>query len=177
MYRLGHYPAKGALSLSNAAISFDTTTGYTLFSNLSIDRVGMYLLSINIYTTGNEFSSQCYTNTITVIKSLVATNVTNSTEPNYKLRFKGDYNSLSTSDLNEIKANVYNYISDYNISVSNIKLYAGSVYVAFYSSDTNSALISALLNSGLNISSLIVYDSASINGVVYSSSSSSSVII
>ena len=88
MYRLGHYPAKGALSLSNAAISFDTTTGYTLFSNLAIDRVGMYLLSINIYTTGNEFSSQCYTNTITVIKSLVAINVTNSTEPNYKLRFK-----------------------------------------------------------------------------------------
>lgn len=176
MYKLGYYQGKGSLDISKASVLFDPTNGYTLLNNLAINNAGMYLLSINMFTSDNKFSTKCYTNTITVLRE--AKNNTNANQTaNYKLKFKGDYYNLSQSDKNEIMANVYNYVSDYNISVSNITLYPGSVYVAFYSSDSNNALVQALLTSGLNISSLIVFDSASINGISYGSSSSASSVI
>ena len=172
MYKLGYYQGKGTLDISKASVVFDPSTGYTLLNNLAITNPGMYMLSVNMFTTDNKFSTKCFTNTITVLKE--AMNNTNANQTaNYKLKFKGDYYNLTQSDKNEIMANAYNYISDYNITVSNITLYPGSVYIAFYSSDSNTALLQALLNSGLNISSLIVFDSASINGITYSGSSSS----
>ena len=172
MYKLGYYPGKGSLDLSKATVQFDPSTGYTAMNNLAIDNPGMYLLSINMFTMDNQYSITCYTNTITVLKES-QNNTNNNLEANYKLKFKGDYNSLTQSDRNEIMANIYNYISDYNISISNIKIYSGSVYVAFYSTDSNNALLSSLLNSGLNISNLIIFDSANINGITYGGSSSS----
>lgn len=171
MYKLSNYQARGILNLENASVSFDTSTGYAQFINLTIDNIGMYILSIKLYTIGNEFQSQCYSNTIQVIKQQ-ETNKTNATdlEPNYKLKFIGDYYNLTQDDKNEIKANVYNYISNYNLTVSNIRLYPGSVYVVFYSPDSNSQLLNELVQSGLNVSSIITFNSANINGFTYGAS-------
>lgn len=165
MYTFGYYPAKGSLLLNSSSITLDPDSGYTLFSNISIDKVGMYLLSIRIYSIGQEFSTQCFSNLITISKPLNKSNTTNSTLPNYKLKFSGNYYNLTEADKIEIKANVYNYVSIYyNLSVYDIDLYPGSVIVVFYSPDSNSDLISQLIQSGLNISSLISFLSAEVNG-------------
>lgn len=166
MYKLGNYQAKGRLNLINTLVTFDTSTGYAQFSNLAIDNIGMYMLSVKMYTINNEFVSQCYSNLIKVLNK--STNETYSDkEANYKFKFNGDYYSLSQDDKNEIKANAYNYISNYNLTVGDIQLYPGSVYLVFYSPNSNSQLIQDLINSGLNISNLIIFNSVIINGITY----------
>jgi hypothetical protein len=183
MYVLGHYPAKGSLILANSNVTLDPSTGYTFFSNLVIDQPGMYLLSVSIYTIGGEFTSLCYTNPITVYKPTVSLTFTNSnyTSPNYKLKFNGDFNQLTQDNKSEIMSSVYNYASNYNITIYNITMYSGSIYVAFYSPDTNSVLIADLSNGNISLGSLLKFSSVSVNGVTYvcttCSTSSSSVII
>lgn len=182
MYALGYYPAKGSLVTSNAQVIFDPTTQYTSFRNLAIDKSGMYLLSIQIYSERREFTSQCFSNTITVSKKLASSS---SSSPNYKFKFSKTNSSvtLGTNEKNQIKASIYNCMSNYNISVTGIQLSdsdsrrkrdssSSSLVVMFFSTDSNSALSSAL--SSLNVSSYIVFSSATINGVTYGSSSSSS---
>lgn len=183
MYVLGHYPAKGKLITTNATVELDPYSGYVYFNGLVIDMPGMYMLSARINSAGNEFTSQCYSNVVTVSQSLEnSTSSSSSNTPNYKLKFKGNYSSLSTSDKNQMKASVYNYISSFNLNVENIQITdadgrkrrdtsSGTVIVAFYSSGSSASLISLLPS--MNISEYVIYSSATINGVTYGSTSSS----
>ena len=61
--------------------------------------------------------------------------------------------------------------------MNGIKAYAGSVYVVFYSSDSNPTLINTLIAQGINVSSALKFVSASVNGVTYTCSNCSSIII
>ncbi len=162
MYKLGYYQARGRLIVNQTVITFDTTTGFMSFSGLTIDNIGMYLLSVRVYTTGNEFTSQCYSNPITVVKSL--TSLTNSLKPNYLLKYQGDFSSLTPQNKSEIQANTFNFMSMNNITVNNIQIYSGSVYIVFFSADNNTELINELAKRGLTISTLISFDSITVNG-------------
>ncbi len=165
MYKLGYYQARGRLIVNQTVITFDTTTGFMSFSGLTIDNIGMYLLSVRVYTTGNEFTSQCYSNPITVVKSL--TSLTNSSKPNYLLKYRGDFSSLTPQNKSEIQANTFNFMSMNNITVNNIQIYSGSVYIVFFSADNNTELISELAKRGLTISTLISFDSITVNGETF----------
>ena len=173
MYTISHYPAQGALTLSNATVTFDTTTGLAVFSNLQISKAGMYVLAIRVYTTDNLYSSQCYSNPIQIIKSSVQISYDSTTTPDYIIKFNGSYNSINPA---EIKANVYNYMSNYNLTIGGISCYSGSVYVSFYSSDINAALITSLISSGLIVSTSLSFQSITVGSVTYSCSNCTIVI-
>lgn len=166
MYKLGYYPGNGSLNSANTKVTFDILSGNALFTNLAVDKLGMYMFSLRIFSAGNEFSGGCYSNALTVVKSISNHNITSS--PNYKLKFNGDFYNLTKNDINELKANAYNYISNYGIGISNINVSAGSVYITFYSIDSNQDLLKELIKNGLNISSTLVFISADVNGQIYS---------
>ena len=148
----------------------------------------MYLLSAKIYSKGQEFNSHCYSNTITVYTP--ATNFTSaSNTPNYKFTFSAsNFSAIGGDEQNQIKASIFNYMTDLNMSVSNLQLTAsasrrrrdtgivsssGSIIIVFYSSSLGQTLANALAN--LNISNYVVLSSATVNGVtIYSTESSSS---
>lgn len=66
----------------------------------------------------------------------------------------------------EAKANMYNYMSMYNITARNIQALKGSVYITFYSSSSSSNLISSLIAAGVSIDPNLSYSYASINDMV-----------
>lgn len=165
MYILGYYPAKGALVTTSSQVTFDTSTGLALFKDLQITKSGMYLLSVSVSTTNNEFSSQCFSKPIQIkAATAVIPSFDSGTQPEYIIKFNGSYSSINPA---EIKANVYNYISNHGVNIGGMSCYAGSVYVTFYSSDSSSTLVSSLISAGLNISSSLAFVSASINGNTY----------
>lgn len=175
MYSLGYYQGNGTLITSQAAVTFDTTTGYAVFNNLAITKSGMYLISIKVFTPNQEYNLNCYSNPITIRSSTVqAQTYDSSSTPDYSIKFDGNYSAINP---NEIIANVYNYINSYGVNVNGIKAYAGSVYVVFYSSDSNPTLINTLIAQGINVSSALKFVSASVNGVTYTCSNCSSIII
>lgn len=174
MYTLGYYPAKGSLVTSNATVTFDTSTGYAVFSNLAITKAGMYLLSIIVATSGNEYSSQCYSNSIQIKEKTVAISYDSSTQPDYIIKFNGSYSSINPA---EIKASVYNYMASYGLKIGGMSCYAGSVYVAFYSTDSNLSLIDTLLAQGINVSSSLVFVSAAIGTTIITCTNCTIVII
>lgn len=166
MYQLGYYPANGTLVTKYATVTFDASTGYGIFSNLVITKHGMYLTTISVYTdNSNDFNFNCYSNPIQIrsADSQLVSYDSNS-RPDYIIKFNGSYNSINPS---EIKASVYNFMISNGIKIGGISCYSGSVYVAFYSSDTNSNLINKLINNGLIISSSLSFVSATIGGVTY----------
>jgi len=176
------------LITTSTSVAFDPSTGLTYFNSLSISKLGMYLLSAKIYSKGQEFNSQCYSNPITVYTT--ATNLTSaSNTPNYKFTFTAsNFSAVGTDEQNKIKASIFNYMTDLNVSVSNLQLTAlatrrrrdtgivstsGSIVIVFYSSSSGQSLASVLAN--LNISNYVVLSSATVNGVtIYSTASSSS---
>jgi len=159
MYALGHYPAKGSLVTSFTSVAFDPSSGLTYFKGLSINKTGMYMLSISIYSKGREFNSQCYSNPITVSKS---SNSSASATNKYQFTFStSNLSAVSGSDdQNKMKASIYNYMNDLNISVSSLQLTAssarrrrdigivsvsGTIMIVFYSSSSGQTLSSVLL--------------------------------
>ncbi len=165
MYRLGYYPASGSLITTNKIVSFDPLSGYALFKNLKITKSGMYLLSLNVFTTNSEYNSTCYSNLITVLGSADSVQTYDQTaKPDYILTFAGNYSAINP---NEIVANVYNFIKRYGLSVNGISSYAGSVIVTFYSTDSNPSLIKALTSSGVNVSTGLNFVSVQVNGITY----------
>ena len=164
MYTLGYYPAKGSLNTANTQATFDTSTGLAQLTNLKIDKAGMYVINIEVNTLGNEYTLKCLSNPIQIIKSTTQISYDSSQKPDYLVKFNGDYNSIEPS---EIKANVYNYFSNYNITVGGISSYSGSVYVVFYSTDTNTALITELVSNGLVVSPNLKFASITIGSVTY----------
>ena len=176
MFSLGYYPGKGNLSTSNTTVTFDQTTGLALFTNLAITKSGMYLISITVASTNNEYSLQCYSNLIQIKQAkAVLKSYSSEVEPDYVLKFNGNYSQI---DPNEIKANIYNYISDYGVNIAGITSYPGSVFVAFYSDDSSDTLINQLIAAGINISSSLTFVSISLNGNTFiCSNCSNSVII
>lgn len=118
----GFYAPKGSLNSQNKTVTFDPTSGLTQFNGLQINNVGMYTLSINIFSANSLFTSQCYSNPITVIQT--TNNSSNSTGLNtYVFIFSVTNSSLlMISEENKIIETMYNCMSLYGISVSNIQL-------------------------------------------------------
>ena len=188
MYALGHYPAKGSLVTKFTSVAFDPSSGLTYFKGLTINKTGMYILSIKIYSKGKEFNSQCYSNLITVSKE--SSNSSASASNKYQFTFStSNFSAVSGSDdQNQMKAAIYNYMTDLNISVSNLQLttssarrrrdtgivsVSGTIMIVFYSPSSGQTLASVL--SSMNINNYVVLSSATVNGVtVYGSTSGSS---
>jgi len=118
----GFYAPKGSLNSQNKTVTFDPTSGLIQFNGLQINNVGMYTLSINIFSANSLFTSQCYSNPITVIQT--TNNSSNSTGLNtYVFIFSVTNSSLlMISEENKIIETMYNCMSFYGISVSNIQL-------------------------------------------------------
>lgn len=57
-------------------------------------------------------------------------------------------------------------MAGYDIQAQNIQAIPGSVYITFYSSDTSSTLIDALIAAGVNIDPNLQYSYASINDMI-----------
>lgn len=83
--------------------------------------------------------------------------------PNYIVKFEGNINDTVTE---EVKANTYNYFAQNDISIGGIQIYEGSVYVSFYSSSSNPALISSLAASGLTVDPKLSFSYVSIDGTL-----------
>jgi len=186
---MSRYPPNGSLVTSNVSILFDPYSGITYFNGLSISKNGMYLLSVNIYSTGGQFNSQCYSNPITVYKSHSYLNNTNA--PNIELKYASTNSSALgiTNEKNQMQAAVFNHLSDKNITVSNLTLTAslssrrrrdtavletssGTVIVVFYTPSSGQTLESILTS--MSISDYTVLTSIKVNGVeIYSSKKSS----
>lgn len=165
MYDTGFYLAKGSLQITKTIASFDSATGTAVFSDLLINKTGMYLILFKVFTNNKEYSSECFSNPITIKSATaVTTSSTTGTQPDYLLKFNGNYSSINP---NEIMANVYNYMSSFNLEIKDISCYSGSVYVAIYSSDYSSTLLKSLATNGLNISSSLVFVSALVDGNTY----------
>lgn len=125
----------------------------------------MYFISILVYSTNNDYNLKCYSNAIQIISAIGMLPTYDSTsQPDYTIKFNGQFSSINPV---EIKTKVYNYMTTYGINIGGIKCYAGSVIVAFYSTDTNTQLINSLTSGGLNISSNLVFVSANIGGTMY----------
>lgn len=166
MHNLGYFPAGGELNITNAVSVFNSITGTAVFSNLVITKAGMYLIKFNVSTNDNSYNSECYSNLITIKQADSTTDVSSpNSSPDYLLKFKGNFSSINP---NEIVANVYNYVTNFNLKIQNITCYAGSVYVAIFSSNYNPDLLTSLSTSGLNISSSLTYASVTFDGTTFS---------
>lgn len=174
MYPLGYYPARGSLNTANTQAIFDTATGLAQFTNLKIDLAGMYVIRIQVNTLDNDYNLQCLSNPIQIKKSTTLISYDSSLQPDYMLKFNGDYNSIEPSD---IKANVYNYFANNNITVGGISSYSGSVIVVFYSSDSNPVVISSLASSGLTISPNLTFASITVGSTTYTCTNCTVVVI
>ena len=175
MYTLGYYPANGTLATQNTTISFDSSTGYAIIKNLAITKFGMYVTTLNVYTDNNDYNFQCYSNPIQIkTKKSTIPIYDSSKQPDYIIKFNGSYDSINPV---EIKASVYNYMNSYGLNIGGMSCYSGSVYVAFYSTDSSVSLINNLILSGLNISSSLTFVSASVSGTSYTCTNCSIIIV
>ena len=175
LYSIGYYPASGTLSVSSASVIFDTSSGLAEFDNLKITKAGMYMISINVATTNNDYNFQCYSNLIQIIKSTtVLKTYSSETEPDYTLKFNGNYNDINPA---EVKASVYNYISSYGINIAGINAYSGSVYITFFSSDTSASLMNQLIANGLTISPSLTFVSITSGGQTFSCTNCTVVVV
>lgn len=161
LHELGYHRAKGGLTVVNTTVTFDPTSGLASFQNLQITADGMYLLTFNVSTANDEYNFACVSNAITVTTAAPTYDVT--LPPNYVIKYEGDYNAI---DPNEIKANVYNFMTAYNISVAGVNTYSGSVYVTFYSSDFSSSLSDSLGTRGLSVDPNLRFSYASFNSII-----------
>lgn len=153
---------------------------------MQINKTGMYILSIRVISNEKNFNSQCHSNPIIVVEENIS--ISNQTEEqNYELKFKkNDSHILTIDEGNIIKASIFNCMVYYNISVSNLELLQSNnnnssrrlslvetqpeiIILKFYSNDSNPIFINNLLS--LNISDLLVFVSAKINGVTYGNDS------
>ncbi len=130
----------------------------------------MYLLAFNVRTRGNEFNFKCLSKKITVkqagvpLPTFKADPQMTSLPPNYILKFEGDYSTIVPE---EVKANLYNFMAGYNVSVAGIRAYSGSVYVSFYSDSASSSLVDIIASKGLEVDSNLRFAYATINdGVI-----------
>lgn len=112
----------------------------------------------------------------------------NQNNKNYVLRFKAiDTISFTLDEANKIRASIYNCMENYNISATNLELTSNHdfsstssssrrrrqtnnnnitiITLTFYSSNSNPTFINNL--SKLNISDMLIFVSATINGVTY----------
>lgn len=166
LHVLGYHKAKGSLKLNYVTARFDPAQGIAVFKNLAISEKGMYLLKFTVNTIDDEYNFDCFSKAITV-KDETQKAAEYSTEyaPNYILKFEGDYDQIEPE---EVKANVYNYISQYNIRFGGLQIHKGSVYVSFYSSDSDSNLVNDLNSGGLTIDPKLTFVYANIDNSILS---------
>ena len=175
LHSLGFYPGNGTLTITNSSSSFDAATGLATFSNLAISLKGMYLLKFSVYTSNSDYNFTCFSQSITILHSTqTLPTYTAGTAPNYLLKFAGNYSAIEPE---EVKANVYNFMSINNVGVGGITVYSGSVYVAFYSSDSSSTLNSLLSTSGLTIDPTLKFAYATIFGQTINCTNCSSTLV
>ena len=185
---MGKYPSKGSLVTSGISVTFDPNSGLTYFSGLSITKMGMYLLSVKIFSTGKVFDSQCYSNAITVYDQSTALLVNKT--PNCDFKYKTtNYSAINGDFLNEMKTIIFNYLHDLNYTVANVQInasssaasrkrrdtativsYDGTITVVLFSTSPGNTLTDVL--SRLNISSYVVLYTGESKSTDSSSSSS-----
>ena len=175
LHGLGFYPGNGTLTISNYSSTFDPSSGLATFQNLAISLKGMYLLKFSVYTSNFDYKFTCFSQSITILKSTqTLPTYTAGTAPDYLLKFAGNYSAIEPE---EVKANVYNFMSINNVGVGGITVYSGSVYVAFYSSDSSSTLNSLLSTSGLTIDPTLKFAYATIFGQTINCTNCSNTIV
>lgn len=157
---------------SNSATTaiFDGNLGTANFTNFYIDNSGMYLVSINVKAAQNSnYNFSCLSEPITVKKAIVATNIDTSIAPNMLFNFSGDFTSLTSDKIKEMKNLFYNCLIHQKSLNTNdeIVIYKGSIMVATYLDTSSYAsisdVISYLNNTNLTLGDGIMLRSAIIN--------------
>jgi len=124
----------------------------------------MYLLTFQVRTRSADYDFNCFSQAITITKPSAPAFTYDPTQaPNYILKYDGDYSAIEPE---EIKANVYNFMSAYDVTVAGVATYSGSVYVTFYSPSSSQSLMDTLVAQGLPVSTHLVFVYASINNKI-----------
>jgi hypothetical protein len=130
----------------------------------------MYLISINVRAIQNSiYSFSCLSEPITVKNAFVATNIDKTIGPNMLFNFSGDFDSLTSDKIKEIKNLFYNcLIHQKNLNTNNeIVIYKGSIMVATYLDSSSfssiSDVVSYLNKTNLTLGDGIILRSAIIN--------------
>ena len=167
--------SNGTLSKVASSVIFDTSSGLATFSNLAINKIGMYLILISVQTVNSaDYNFQCISSPVIVkSNSDVISTAAPTSEPDIYLTFSGNYSSKSADDLKQFQAMIYNCIlAKYGLLMqSSIVLYAGSIKAVIstigdFTSYSN--LISDLNNSNFSLASDVVLLSGIIGGMNYS---------
>jgi hypothetical protein len=100
--------------------AFDLAKGLALFKDLYITQSGMFLLQINVKSINTpEYDFKCFTKAIIVKPAYRQISVSNEIQPNFELVFNGDFDSYSSNEIEEFKAQVYNcLVEKYNLSLT-----------------------------------------------------------
>jgi len=101
----------------------------------------MYILSISVNSSEKYFNTQCYSNPIRVAKMPSSSSLTNSTNNTSSRRRRQSQTATNNNN---------------NITI---------ITLTFYSSNSNPTFVNNL--SKLNISDMLIFVSATINGVTY----------
>jgi len=167
---LSKWQPPGDLTIATPTVNFDKTTGLAQFKNITLSSAGMYRLLVNIKSSDDSFNMTCLSNPIQ-IGTKVITDSDPTGQRNILIRFKGDYDSLSSSgEIENHKAMFYNYLAS-NLSidvVGEITAYKGSVVFAFNINPTSDSLksLTAMATSSyeilpdMTLSEVQVYDNS-----------------
>ncbi|CAF3091006.1 unnamed protein product [Rotaria socialis] len=133
LHTLSQCNPHGALVISTTSITIvDPMANMVQVTNLMINHIGMYILSIRLVSSNNQYSLHVTSNGILAIANGTVLQ-TNSGQPLTYVKLAGDYTSLNTSGMLEItRAMIYNGLLEINMPISSdLVLSNGSIVASF----------------------------------------------
>ena len=126
MYQLDKCQSNGQLKIDMTNTSANLVDGVFSFENLYITQSGMYMLSIMIRTSNDEFSFNCLSNSITVTETQAV--LDDTVIPSTVLKFQGNFADFKDK-VENIKAKFFNcYVVKNGLTITTpISVYEGSI--------------------------------------------------
>ncbi|CAF3637436.1 unnamed protein product [Rotaria sp. Silwood1] len=152
---LQHRSNGSLIRRSSSSIIIDTTAGTITATNLAINEVGAYIITIEITSSNNQFSIPFTSNCILVKENSTVLNVFTGFPPS-NFTYAGDYDGFQTAGTLEIlRCTIYNYlVRVLKLPInSDITLTKGSVEVGFsadLSSSSNAQAAAAGRDAAIN---------------------------
>jgi hypothetical protein len=128
----------GSLANSFQTTNFNVNNGKATFSNILMDSPGMYLFHIKVKTIGlDDYDFDCLSKPVIVkrVSQNVQLSVNQDTSiPNFYFNFSGNYDALSSEQLEQYKSIFYNCIFlKYDlVMLRSLQIYKGSIILETY---------------------------------------------
>ncbi len=130
---LSQCESSGKLRTSTSTnATFDSAQGKATFSNFYIDNAGMYIVAMNVRTKEtNDYNFTCLSEPLIIKQSISTNQIDTSGAPNMYFNFSGDFNSLTSDDIKQMKKQFYNcIIFQKNLVTSDtLQIYKGNFFV------------------------------------------------